>query len=146
MKSRQPQLGLSLIELLVSLGLMATLALIATPVLSAFTGHYQLQAASEQLALEIARARMQAIGQNVFTRVRVANAQYVRERSTDGTTYVADDAMVSLPRGVTAVVEAGGSPSFNRSGLAPLTTTIIVQSEHGTRTVRTNVLGRVTIS
>ena len=146
MKFRQSHLGFSLIELLVGLGLMATFALIATPVLSAFTGHYQLQAASEQLAFEIARARMQAIGQNVFTRVRVTGSQYVRERSTDGATYVADDVMVDLPLGVTATAGVGGSPSFNRSGLAPATTTVTLQSDHGMRTVRTNVLGRVTLS
>ncbi len=138
--------GFSLTELLVAIGLMTIVSAVALPSASEFLTQYQLQSASDQLAVEISRARMQAVGQNLFVRIRVEEDGYVRERSNDGTTYIADDVYMALPAGVTIGTDATGSPSFNRNGLAPIATTITVSNECGQKVIHTNILGRVTIS
>ena len=56
--------GYSLIEVMVTLGLASMLSLIAFPSLSSLRDQYELRSAADQLALEIGRARMQAVAQN----------------------------------------------------------------------------------
>ena len=139
--------GFSLIEMLSVMAVMSVVALIAVPKAADFTGQYQLLAATDQLAFEITRARMQAVGQNAFVRIRLTEEGYVRERSTDGgITYVNDDVPVELPSGIEATAGDGGTPSFNRNGLAPAATTITLMRGSTKKMIRTNVLGRVTVS
>lgn len=146
-KDRKPSGGFSLLEILSVMAMMSVVALIAAPKAAEFTGQYQLVAAADQLAFEISRARMQAVGQNAFVRIRLTNVGYVRERSTDGgVTYVSDDVPVKLPSGIKAAAGDTGTPSFDRNGLATKATTITMTWGSTTKTIRTNVLGRVTVS
>ena len=136
-----------MIELLVALGLSAAIAATAVPAASVILNQHRLVAITRQLGFEIARARMQAVGQNRFTRIALLNAtQYQRQRSDDGVSYVADGPTVLLPSGFTAVAGGSGTPSFDRQGLAPTSTTLTVTGPRGQQTVATGVLGRVTIS
>ncbi len=139
--------GFSLLELLSVLAMMSVVALVAVPKAAEFTGQYQLVAATDQLAFEISRARMQAVGQNAFVRIRLTNTGFVRERSTDGgVTYVADDVPVELPSGIKANAGDTGTPAFDRNGLTTKATTITLTWKSTSKTIRTNVLGRVTVS
>jgi prepilin-type N-terminal cleavage/methylation domain-containing protein len=138
--------GFSLIELLVGIGLACVLAGVSVPVASSLMANYQLNCAADRVAFEIARARMQAVGQNVFVRLRVEGSSLVRERSQDGATYEVDG-VVELPDGVEiGTGEEGYGPTFSRSGLAPHGTTMVVANRMGKKTLYTSVLGRVTIS
>jgi type II secretory pathway pseudopilin PulG len=139
------QRGFTLMEMLVGVSTMMVLGLIATPAATTYFQRYQLTAATEQLAFEIHRARMQAVGQNRFVRIRVSAGEYVREESTNGITYVASDAPVDLPPGLDISAGDAGGPRFNRNGLATGTTYITISRGDDQKVVRTNLVGRVTI-
>lgn len=131
---------------MVGVGLLSVVSAVAVPVTGDLLGMYQLRTSTDQLGFEISRARMQAIAQNVFVRLRIDGNQYVRERSSDGVSFVADDAAVTLPSGLTVTVSVGGSPMFNRSGLTPTATTITIAKGNQSKTIQVNVVGRVSMS
>jgi prepilin-type N-terminal cleavage/methylation domain-containing protein len=138
------QRGFTLMEMLVAIGLMLVVSAIATPVASTIFNRYEFTSTVEQLAFEIARARMQAVGQNTPVRIRLTTGGYVREfDALNNNVWAQSEAPVVLPSGITAT---GGTPVFNRNGIAPQTTNIIVSGNGQQRTIRTSVVGRVTIS
>ncbi len=140
-------LGFTVGELIAVVGLCSLLSAVLVPVASVIVGHHRLQAASRQLSFEVSRARMQAVGQNVFVRIRlVAVDQYVREHSSDGVSFVSDGPPVSLPAGQQVTAGETGAPTFNRQGLAATSTTLFVSGPAGSHTLSINVLGRVTMS
>lgn len=129
------------------IAIWAVFAATAMPVANRLVAQHRLSAASHQLGFAIAGVRMQAVGQNVFVRlVLVGDASYARERSVDGLTYVRDGAPIRLPAGVTVTAGTMGLPRFDRQGLAPTSTALTIASTAGTRTIYTNMLGRVTTS
>jgi Tfp pilus assembly protein FimT len=141
------QLGVTVGELIAVVGLCSLLSAAMVPVASVIIGHHRLEAASRQLSFEVARARMQAVGQNVFVRIRlIGTDQYVRERSADGVTFVDDGLSVSPPAGQQVTAGETGTPVFNRQGLAPAGTTLFVSGPAGRHTLSISVLGRVTVS
>ncbi|MBI4517686.1 MAG: hypothetical protein HY699_17915 [Deltaproteobacteria bacterium] len=133
-------------EALVAISLAGVISAIALPSASAYMSQYRIVGASSELAFEISRARMQAVGQNVFTRVRFLNTtSYARERSTDGgATYAQDGAAITLPPGISA--GAATTTSFNKNGVATAVVATALTNGKITKTVRTGLLGRVTIS
>lgn len=141
----KPQRGFTLMEMLVGVSTMMVLGLVATPVATTYFQRYQLTAAVEQFAFEVTRARMQAVGQNRFVRVRVTADGYVREQSTNGITYTAADVPVDMPDGVNISAGSDGGPRFNRNGLATVTTYVTIARGSDYKVVKTNLVGRVTI-
>ncbi len=138
--------GFSLLEMLAVLGFAAVIGLIAAPQFAGLVGEYRLTSAANQVAFELSRARMQAIGQNSYVRLRFLDGNtYVRESSTDGVHYTTDDSPVNLPNGVKALSD-GGVTSFNKSGMALVVAPIRLSVGRESKTVRTNSLGRVTVS
>lgn len=139
------QRGFTLMEMLVTIGIMAVVAAVGTPLASTFYDRYEFTATTEQLVFEINRARMQAVAQNRFVRIRLDDGYYVREQSTDGISFTAADVPVELPDGYSVYAGVTGTPSFNRNGLANSTTYLTLQKGADLKTVRTNVVGRVNI-
>ncbi len=140
--------GISFMDVLAAMALVAVLSAIAVPGFKDLGDQYRLASATNQVAYEIGRARMQAIGQHASMRLRpVDGSSYVRERSTDGgTTWTQVEPPYPLPYGVRISTGTSGGPSFNRNGIAGAATTISVSNSRGTKTVSVNLLGRVTIS
>ena len=138
--------GFSLVEVVIVLQLTAIAAFIAVPNMSAFFARYQLMSASNQLGFDIARARMQAIGQNQSVRIRMlSGTQYVRETSKNGNPW-SNQLTRSLPRGVT-VTTTSAQVGFDRRGFATVNNSITVSGGvQQLKTVMTNVIGRVTIA
>ncbi|MFQ5665052.1 MAG: GspH/FimT family pseudopilin [Candidatus Binatia bacterium] len=137
--------GFSLFEALVAISLASVVSLTALPVANEYVQQYQLVGAANTVAFDIARARMQAVGQNMFIRIRFLDAQhYVRERSPDGVAFTQDGAPSALPSGVSA--QTPPVTTFNRNGMALLATTITLTNGESSKVLRTNILGRVTIS
>jgi len=140
--------GFSLLEMLVAVTLAAVVAGVAAPQFVGLVRQYRLTGAANQVAFEIDRARMQAIGQNSFVRIRfLSSTQYVRETSSDGVNYTAVGGTMALPGGIYAV--SNGlllTTGFNKSGFAVAVTTIVLAGGQGYKTVSTNSLGRVTVS
>jgi Tfp pilus assembly protein PilE len=144
-KVRMRQTGFTMMELLVGVSTMMVLSMVAAPLATTYLQRYQLTATAEQLAFEIHRARMQAVAQNLFVRVRVVDGTYVREESSTGVTYTASDTEVEMPDGLTISAGDAGGPVFTRNGLANATTAITISRGDAHKVVRTNLVGRVTI-
>ena len=146
MTRQRSQHGFSLVELVVVLEFGAILGLIAVPNVGALAAKYQLMSASNQLGFEIARARMQAVGQNRFARIKMQSAtQYARETSTDGNTW-SNRVTTNLPRGVTAA-PTSGEVRFDRRGFATINNSIALSNsiQQG-KTVATTLVGQVSIT
>lgn len=147
MRYLRTQLGVTVGELIIVVGLCGLLSAAAVPMAGTIIGHHRLQVATRQIGFEVARARMKAVGQNVFVRLTLLdNDHYLLERSSDGVYYDADGPAIALPRGQRVVAGPTGTPSFNRQGLAPASTTLIVSGPAGEHTLSISVLGRVTVS
>lgn len=138
------QAGYTLIEMLTGIGLSLVIAASAAPIASSVLDRYRLQSATRALAFEIARARMQAVGQNRATRLVLVDGGFAVEESTDGVTFTRRTSQ-TLPHGVGVEAGDSGAPRFDRHGLAPARTTLLVRSAAGSRALTTNVLGAVRI-
>ena len=118
--------------------------------MSTLKAAYDLRISADRLAFEIARTRMQAVGQNKYTRIRRLNSTvYARETSTDGTSYTQEET-TTLPSNVSLGVGESGNPTFNRSGLGSSATIYTLTKQVGNRTlsktVTISVVGRVSVS
>lgn len=132
-------------ELLVVIGIAATMSLIAAPKLSNLYRQYQLASALNQLGADIGRARTTAVAQGRFVRVRLSSSNgYVIERSSNGVLYTQIGGTIKLPSPV-VIPYSAGSPTFNRSGMSTAITLIPLSNGIITRNVRTNRVGRVSI-
>ncbi len=134
-----------MLDLLVALGLTLVVSAMAAPTASKIVSNYQLRAATDQLAMEIGKARIRAVGQGVFSRVRITEGGYVVETSEDGSTYTIVDGPFDLQEGWSISVE-GNHPTFSRTGLTAAPASISVGGNSLYRTLHVNVLGRVTAS
>jgi Tfp pilus assembly protein FimT len=140
------QHGFSLFELLIVLEFSIVAAFVLVPKVYALCAEYQIMSASSQLGFEIVRARMQAVGQNTYVRVRmVSDTQYARETSTDGTTWTSQ--LVSkLPSGVTTTTTTA-KVAFDKRGFATANDSVSLNTTlNKIKTVATSVIGRVTIT
>lgn len=141
------QRGFTVLELVVGVGLVVMVMGISSPVFSTIRNHYVLDGVSRQIAMEISKARMQAIAQNRTVRLRLDTSRsYVVEASEDGSNFEAVAGPVALPSGVVLSNGNTGTPRFNRQGVAPNSTTISVIGSAGSKTISTSLLGRVTRS
>lgn len=142
------QKGFSFIELLVAMSLMAILLGLAGPNFSQMAATYRLLGTANELAFQIGRARLQAIGQNTWVKVEaVGTTGYQCTASATNSDFAPlEGTMVEFPHGVTAE-ETNGPLVFDRLGLANTSGfSITITSGGGTRTVKVNKLGRVTVS
>ena len=152
MTYQRRQRGFSLIEMVVVLALSSIAALIAVPRMSAFHAQFQLAGAANQLAFDIARARIQAIGQHKCVRILMTGTtQYVRQTSAAtsatacSTTWTTAQTM-TLPTGVTSAGSAR-QVCFGERGLATVNDAIAVSNSLSrTKTIATSLIGQPSIS
>jgi prepilin-type N-terminal cleavage/methylation domain-containing protein len=64
-RTRTTDAGFTLIEILVVLGIIATMAAVALPAIGRYIRVYQIQGATQQVASEVQAARVKAIARNV---------------------------------------------------------------------------------
>jgi prepilin-type N-terminal cleavage/methylation domain-containing protein len=144
-QERSLQSGLSLLELLVAVSVAVVLAGIAAPLIPAQYRQYQLSAAAQQVAGDLTRARMKAIGESAAHRLSLGSTSYYME-SASGTGYQTEGGTVSLPKG-TSLQSAPSNIEFNPIGLllAASTVNVVVTNGERSKTVTVSELGRVTI-
>jgi Tfp pilus assembly protein FimT len=144
--ARQNLRGFSVIQLVIVLQFAAVLSLVAVPRMSAFSARSQLLSGSNQVGFEIARARMQAIGQHKYVRILMVSAtQYRRQTSTNGTDWTTAETK-TLPSSITSSTTTA-QVKFDKNGLATANDSIVLQNPLSqVKTVATSLVGRVTIS
>jgi len=141
--------GFSLIELMIVVALIATLAAITVPAVTGAMTRYALISASQQVVSTIRSARVQAVGKNRITRVRFnfpAAGQYQIFDSVPA----ALGSVQALPNG--AVFGAiSGDVEFNTSGrathvgggAAPVSVVVSNGTVAQNRTITISASGRV---
>lgn len=139
--------GYTLMDMVTSIVLGMIVLGMAAPATSKILNQYRLRGAASQIAFELSRARMQAVAQNKFVRVRFTDSgTYVLETSQDGGTYEAAGGTVSLPDGVNLVSDGATSLTFNRQGFVQNNMALSIQNPNGQKTISMNSIGRVTAS
>jgi len=152
------------VELTVALMLGATVAGMAVPNLAAIRAHLAVGQVAREVAVELHRTRMRAVGENALCRLVFDPAgTYARECSTDGVTWVGEAAVVALPADVQLLSSVATSsfgfdaradgtgglaaPTFTRLGTVDAEATITVSNRRGEHhVIHVNALGRITIS
>lgn len=142
--------GYTLVEMLTALAIGIIVSAVAVPSLIEFQRGYSLTAAANQVAYDIARARMKAVGENTIHRLRIGSGEaadrYWLERSNDGVEFTQDGPTLFLPTGVRFASAEVEAVAFNRQGIGDGTVEILVQREHETpRRVQVTTLGRVRV-
>lgn len=139
--------GFSVIEIFVSIVLLLVVAAVAAPALSDYNQHFQLHSTVDRLGTEIGRARMQAMAQSAFVRLRIEDGFLIRERSLDGMAYEEVGAAIALPRGVNATISGtAGNITFDSTGVSASPSLITLQGFGSSKMLYTNILGRVNVS
>ena len=146
--------GFSLVELVTAVGVVAIVAAVGVPQLAAYNAQYRLTSAARQLAVDLTRARMKAIGENLYVRVQFGSNNvgtlgqgntYQLAVSNDGTTYTNFGQPVALPSGV-SFYALPSQVSFNRQGFASAPTTVWAYNyRYQWRVVTLNSLGKATV-
>jgi Tfp pilus assembly protein FimT len=131
--------------MLVALSIAGVVASMAVPSSGGLLNRYRLSSALSQFKMDVSRARMQAIGQNRFVRIKSKPSGYAREISTDGVNYTQVGGTESLPKGVSIQFGSYGGPAFNRQGIASAATVMVISNPQGFRVVVINVLGRLEV-
>ena len=142
--------GFSIAEVLTAIVVGAILCALAAPRLPAYQAEFQISGGARQIAVDLQRARMRAVGENVFYRV-VFNMEgsYVLQSSADGITYVNEESPLRLPSGISFVSTFGGlpQPRFSRLGTLAADARLTIKNSIGqTKVVQMNTLGQITIS
>lgn len=143
--------GFTLVEMLTALSIGVALSFVAVPNLLEFHRGYRLTAAANQVAYDIARARMKAVGEHRIHRVWVGTGsqsdRYRLERSDDGVVFTADGPTILLPGGLRFSNQQEQTLTFSRQGVGTAAVELIVQGDTGrVRRVQVTTLGRITVS
>lgn len=135
--------GFTVTEMVVTLSVVSVVASLALPATGGLLDRYRLSSAVSQVAMEVTRARMQAVGQNRWVRLKMTSDGIVREVSGNGTTFTQDGNAAPLPTGVEIMFGGSGGPKFNRQGIASNSAYVLMTNSQGNRVLWVNVLGRV---
>jgi len=144
MNRKNSQLGYTLLQLLLALELSTVVAVVGAPNVFGAYANYQVKSLSGQLGFDIVRARMEAIGQNRYVRIRIlSSTQYVREVSSDGSTWT-KEATRTMPNGVT-LGWATAEVRFDKRGFGTVTNLMWVISGTRYKFIWTSVIGTITL-
>jgi len=140
-------MGFSMLEVLTAMAVVAVLLSLASPQLSAFQAQYRITSGARQVAIDLQRARMKAVGENAFCRVMFyGDGTYVLQSSVDGVTFVTNGAGMRLPEGI-SFVGTLPQPTFTRLGTLTAPGSLSLTNTLGqTKAVQINLFGKITIT
>jgi Tfp pilus assembly protein FimT len=133
---------MSLIETCVTVAIISTMAVVATPSLIRSREIYELDATARQLAGRMQMARTKAITRNMSCRIRLTSpATYVLECA--GQAWLIEESAV-LPRGFR--ITANAVPQFHERGnVSPAATLTVWDGRLRSKRVIVNITGRVRV-
>ena len=142
--------GLTVLELLVTLGLVGLLAAIALPSFGAMRARARLGAAARQVVMDLKLARTRAITDVASHRVRfpALSSSYQHQRQGSDGRYADEGAPVPLPEGVgiESCTAAGAAVGFQPRGHASTFGSITLRGEEGGgRRIVVDIVGRMRI-
>lgn len=139
--------GMTLLEVLVALGLVAIATALALPSFHAMAARWRLNAAARQVVLDLKIARAQAISENQAHRLQFTlnDQAYQLEEQANGR-FHGDGGPILLPTGVRveACTANGRRITFQPRGTASTFGTItLVNEEHDRRQIVVDIAGRM---
>ena len=136
----QPK-GLTLMELMATLGVAAILMAIAIPNFMSTLPSLRLNDAARQVATDLQQIRMKAIAQNLPYQITFSTNTYVLQRCSGSCAN--ESGSIVLPQGIT--ITATAAPQFQPRGTAAAATTIQLSNGSSNKWVCVRTVGRVNI-
>jgi type IV fimbrial biogenesis protein FimT len=137
---KQRSKGLTLMELVITLAVLAILLVIATPSLDVFSSAYKLRGAAREVATDLQFARLLAVKENKDFRVDISPQSYQVVRVIDGSVAKSRNMNPDYPN----VTLTNISIPFDSRGNSTANT-VIVTNPRGTKSVTVVSTGRVKI-
>lgn len=144
--------GVTLIELVVALVIIAITAGLLLPNIGAWLSNYRLSSAARDIVSTMRTAQMKAVSNNISYRVNLDDAEiganaYVLQYQTSHGNWAGDEALQSLPTGISISANTfpGKHAEFNPNSTSS-SGGVTLTSAKGTRTITlTPATGRVRI-
>ncbi len=136
--------GLTMVELVIVMAIIAIGALLFSPSLGVWVAHYRVRTAARDMVSIMRVAQMKAVSNNYKYRVKIDTGAgtYVLEKNT-GIDYFSDgSAGLKVPAGIT--ISSSGNPEFKPDSLAN-TGSINLQGPKETKKIEWFATGRVTV-
>ncbi len=137
---KQRSRGLTLIELIITLGILATLLAIAAPSIDLFSSSYKLRGAAREVATDLQFARLLAVKENKDFRVDISPQSYQVVRVSDGSVAKSRNLNSDYPditlTNISIPFDSRGNSSAN---------TVTVANPRGAKNVTVVSTGRVKI-
>jgi type IV fimbrial biogenesis protein FimT len=130
--------GLTLVELILCMAILAVLLAVASPLLAQFSSGYKLRAAARELATDLQFTRLLAVKENRSFQVNCDANSYHVVRVSDGFVAKARDFSTDYPE----VTLSGGAFTFNSRGNA-VSQTMTVSNLSASRNITVSSSGRV---
>ena len=130
--------GLTLVELILCMAILAILLAVASPLLAQFSSGYKLRAAARELATDLQFTRLLAVKENKTFQVSCEANSYQVVRVSDGFVAKVRDFSTDYPE----VTLSGGVVTFNSRGNAG-SQAITVSSLSASRNITVSSTGRV---
>jgi prepilin-type N-terminal cleavage/methylation domain-containing protein len=133
--------GITVMELMVVIALVAILATIAMPNFTATLPRLRLSDAARQIATDLQQIRMRAIAQNIPHQIAFSTSTYVLQRCNGPCTD--DSGAIELPTGITVTTPV--SAQFEPRGTAAAAATIALSNGSLSTWVCVRAAGRINI-
>lgn len=137
---KQGPKGLTLVELMIVMAVLAILLTVATPSLDSFSSAYKLRGAAREVATDLQFARLLAVKENKDFRVNISSKSYQVVRVSDGSVAKTRNLDTDYPN----VTLTNTSITFDSRGNSSANT-VTVANPMGTKNVTVVPTGRVKV-
>lgn len=147
---RPKQLGVTLTELMIVLGILSVVGLMGGSWLSTQIPHYQLNGAVRQVRADLLAARMQAVSQRNEFRVFFEDEQHYDILDDDNNNGKADPGERLEHRSIQedyagVIIHSNRNPIFHPRGTASSLGTVIVANPTGEKALTVSITGQVKV-